>query len=979
MSGVVAQAFIPPVVTDAGTFTDTAITTALEDPTTAAWTEAVLEEEGLAELAELLQAVREGRGVSRTEMETLTAQNETKVRKALARERSWSLDWNPPQFFARVTPEMLAPLLAKPRLGQVAGVAAGRGNQRVTTPSHPGKMEAISIHDGASATVQPVVDNIVAIFGGGKMGSEVGYHLLSLGFKVRIYDADPLHVNVIAGTQAKIEGLIAKGVRSGNLTEAQAAAMRRNIAYFQPNADLKEVVAGAGFVFEAIRENLEAKAGLFAQLNGIADPNTIFLTNTSMLSVNGLAQFSGRPDRFAGAHFFWPAYVNALLEITPADHTDPNVLARIHAFGQKARKSVVESPDITGFVVDRFFVPWLNEAALLRERLIPDGIRHDGLVPSNYMVLIDDVAREVFGIGLGPFELMNVTGPNITYLATGTLSKKGAYFRPARSLRDLVELTDEQEVPAWPIPSSNNPDKRKRAREIRDQQQTILARMREVLGGGRYQAERSQIADRLLGVMVRAVTNLVSRGVSPETIDRAVRIGLDWPEGPFAIIRSIGVTRAQALAEAIQEEGFFPVATLPEDISTSSVSLLVDAKTGIARIRLERPAKMNVLTPELVADLARRFDEAEHDDRVQVIVIEGVKGSLAGADIGFFTSNLTPEANANDNEGLRRILDFTRAGLELFERIDVSEKTVITVLDGNTFGGGLELALAGDIIIATPRARLALPETSLGIIPGLMGGPRLAEIIGRPLTFYHLVTGNTTDGAFSAQEAYAIGLVDLLVDPGEVETVIAELAKIDGLQKEGRVESLERLAAIEKLFSDRQKERDLLEGVEHPEDPLYTEILGVAAARPRSALQLAAEAIDWAEIKGLERMLTALNVLFRTPMAIQGLQSMGRNIQVRNRTKEEFLREVLTPLGDHSKFIVVSGPVVLISGDAGHPKTKEEAWHLAIILSAHIKNLDAEGKINDLALVKLKFTDDKGEVSDFAILRQTPGGPFEVK
>ena len=122
---------------------------------------------------------------------------------------------------------------------------------------------------------------------------------------------------------------------------------------------------------------------------------TILASNTSSLSVNELAKATGRPDKFVGLHFFYHPAKNRLIEIIPAETTSKESLAAVEQYCKTMGKIVIVCKDRPGFVVNRFFVPWLNEAC----HLVDEGVAS--------VAQIDAVAEEAFNIGMGPFALMN--------------------------------------------------------------------------------------------------------------------------------------------------------------------------------------------------------------------------------------------------------------------------------------------------------------------------------------------------------------------------------------------------------------------------------------------------------------------------------------------------------------------------------------------------------------------------------------------
>ena len=150
-----------------------------------------------------------------------------------------------------------------------------------------------------------------------------------------------------------------------------------------------------------------------------------------------------------------------------------------------------------------------------------------------------------------------------------------------------------------------------------------------------------------------------------------------------------------------------------------------------------------------IAARGDRLDEALATEGLRGIILSGAgKAFVAGADISFFVKNI--EAGSIDE-----IVSFTEAGQALLRRIEAAPVPVVARVHGMALGGGVELALACHAIVAGPKASFTLPETGLGIYPGLGGTQRLPRIVGEPLARRLILTGRP----LSAEAAKAAGLV----------------------------------------------------------------------------------------------------------------------------------------------------------------------------------------------------------------------------
>ncbi len=183
-------------------------------------------------------------------------------------------------------------------------------------------------------------------------------------------------------------------------------------------------------------------------------------------------------------------------------------------------------------------------------------------------------------------------------------------------------------------------------------------------------------------------------------------------------------------------------------------SLILQHKSdGILTITIQRPQALNALNAEVIKQLAEAIDRAQTDSEVKTIVITGSgdKAFVAGADIKEFADYSGKEGKALAQQGQD----------SLFNRIERSSKPVIAAVNGFALGGGLELALACHIRIASDNARMGLPEVSLGVIPGYGGTQRLPQIVGKGKAMEMILSAKM----MGANDAAACGLVNAVVPP----------------------------------------------------------------------------------------------------------------------------------------------------------------------------------------------------------------------
>jgi enoyl-CoA hydratase len=186
---------------------------------------------------------------------------------------------------------------------------------------------------------------------------------------------------------------------------------------------------------------------------------------------------------------------------------------------------------------------------------------------------------------------------------------------------------------------------------------------------------------------------------------------------------------------------------------------------GIRVLIVDRPEKLNALNAQVLEELGREIAAAGMDSALRCLVITGAgeKAFIAGADIGEL-AKLTPI------EGR----EHSRRGQALFDQIESLPVPTIAAINGYAYGGGLELAMACNLRVASENARMGLPETSLGIIPGYGGTQRLARHVGRARAFELVLT---SEKGLTASEAERIGVVNRVVPAGQALAAALEIAR----------------------------------------------------------------------------------------------------------------------------------------------------------------------------------------------------------
>lgn len=196
----------------------------------------------------------------------------------------------------------------------------------------------------------------------------------------------------------------------------------------------------------------------------------------------------------------------------------------------------------------------------------------------------------------------------------------------------------------------------------------------------------------------------------------------------------------------------------------SYTNILTENNNRILTITINRPNQLNALNKDTINELSLAIKSAQEDDSVRVIIITGAgeKSFVAGADIKEFADFNINEGKALSAEGHKK----------LFDLVENTTKPVIAAVNGFALGGGLELAMACHIRVASNNARLGLPEVSLGVIPGYGGTQRLAQLVGRGKAMELI----TTAEMIKADDALTLGLVNHVVTPEELMDKCLEIS-----------------------------------------------------------------------------------------------------------------------------------------------------------------------------------------------------------
>jgi enoyl-CoA hydratase/3-hydroxyacyl-CoA dehydrogenase len=559
----------------------------------------------------------------------------------------------------------------------------------------------------------------VGVVGCGLMGSGVAQVAAQSGYLTIVRE---LNDQLLQAGLARIRDSLDKGVEKKKVSPTKRDA---TLGRIQGTTEMKDL-ADCDLVIEVIIEDLQAKKQLFKELDGICKPEAILASNTSSLSIADMAAVTGRAGKMAGLHYFFPSLINPLVEVIDTQQTEPEVVEALLAFSRVTGKIPVRVKDVPGFAVNRYFVPWLNEGI----RVLDEGLAD---IPS-----IEAAAKEAFQIGMGPFALINATGLPIAYHAAESLAVAlGEFFAPAPGYTARFKMGKPWDLEGEPKAEAK---------------------------------VKAEIADRLMGVAFGLAAGLVEEGAADvEDINRGALTGLRWPKGPFEMMNDMGLKRALELVEKVA--GRYPTYKVPQVLRKMAAAgqtwtlrdVKLDVRDGVATILMNRPEAMNALNEKVLGELKQVIAQLRDDPAARVVIITGEGAAfVAGADIRAMLSK--------DHAA---IAEFIRFGQGVLDDVEALPKPVIAAINGYALGGGLELALACDIRLASTESRMGFPEVGLGIFPGFGGTQRAPRLIGKGQASELVFTGDQ----IGAEEAVRIGLVNRAVPPQQLMVEARKLAE----------------------------------------------------------------------------------------------------------------------------------------------------------------------------------------------------------
>lgn len=382
----------------------------------------------------------------------------------------------------------------------------------------------------------PLEINKITVVGGGLMGAGIGFACLNAGYDVTLIERDQAAAD--AGRE-RIEGLIAGGVKRGKISDEKAEKLKSNLIV----SDDYAASAAADLAIEAVFEDLSVKQQVFQSLATHMREDAILATNTSYIDPTQIFEDIANPSRFIGLHFFSPAHIMKLLEIVRLPNTSKDVLTTGFDLGKRLRKVGVLSGICDGFIGNRILSAYRRQA---------DYLLMDGCTPKQ----IDEAMRG-FGMPMGPYELQDLTGLQISWAnrkrQAPTRSPDERYVRIGDLLCE-AERFGQRSQKGWYayVEGDRKPNEDSFVTDLIEKEASET-------GIERRTFTDQEIVDRLLAVMINEGALIVEEGIAERDLDvDLVKIhGYGFPRwrgGPMHYANEIGIDRVKnAMADVVAQ------------------------------------------------------------------------------------------------------------------------------------------------------------------------------------------------------------------------------------------------------------------------------------------------------------------------------------------------------------------------------------------------------------------------------------------
>lgn len=398
----------------------------------------------------------------------------------------------------------------------------------------------------------------VFVLGAGYMGNGIAQVTALAGYKVTMSDVSEERLQ--AGME-EIRWSLGKLLSKEKMTKDEHDAALDNL---HTTTDMEEART-ADFVVEAVPESLELKKEVFARLDGVCPDHTILATNTSAIPISSIAAATKRPDRVVGTHFFGPVPLMRLCEIISGLLTSEETFAVADAWARSVGKeTVLVHKDHAGFIANRINIPATLEAV----RMVEEGTA----TPQEI-----DRATGGFDFGVGPMQIIDNAGVDVSLGATTAIynDTNDPVFMPPPLMQRMVAagLLGRKTGKGFYDYSSGE-------RTGYDLVDVGAAHKSDETEEEKAERMGKVINRLMLSVLLEAIRLLEAGVATAEDIDKAPRLGFNFPQGPLEMADSTGIDMAMSTAEALYEETGSPAFIIPPLMRRMVAAGLLGRKTN---------------------------------------------------------------------------------------------------------------------------------------------------------------------------------------------------------------------------------------------------------------------------------------------------------------------------------------------------------------------------------------------------------------
>ena len=594
----------------------------------------------------------------------------------------------------------------------------------------------------------------ICVVGAGTMGHGIAELLALYGYDVTLAD---INEDILQKAIGKIKWSLNEIEKKKGLTELVEYVLGK----IKTTVDIEELGGRCDYVIEAVPEDIDIKKKVFSILDNSCNDSCILASNTSTIPITEIAEATRRLEKVIGLHFSNPPLIIPAVEIILSKYTSKDVLETTKKLVESiGKKHILVKKDLPGFIVNRINLRVFSEAI----KLVEEGVDYK---------LIDAAFMHRLGFPMGLFEVLDLIGIDVVFKVIKEMRKRGFIVEQPYILEKFISenklgLKSGEGFYKYKAPNKYSRPKLYSTDDI-------------------YRLDLL----RILSPGVNEAMYLLEENVaSAEDIDNAMEMIMSYPKGILSYADEFGLDtiynklnkmynslgkeyyKSGKYLKSLVEKGFYGVKTGRgiytwkfEEASFGPVNYF--KLNDYAVVKMNRPEKLNALNEDMWRGLEKAFAKADEDKDIRVIILTGEgKAFSAGDDISVMGSWISIM------DGRRFFDEYAKP---FIEKMLFIEKPIIMAVNGIAFGGGMEIALLGDIIVSRRDSEFSVPEALIGAFPPIASSLGFA-LYGRKILRYAC-----TGERISPEEAKKLGFVDIVVEKELFWPVIIEF--VDKLRR----------------------------------------------------------------------------------------------------------------------------------------------------------------------------------------------------